>query len=217
MGVDSRCESVAELPEEEEKAWQRWWADVNQLQKAVAAQVQTVPFQGKLTAQERQRVHEVQFKAGQVYLIDMESAQFDTFLRLYNAKGELLAENDDIVNGVNLNSRLIFTAAADGTYRLLAFSYDLRGIGTYTLTVRLLREDEEVNATVSLSQPSAAQFGGESPMPDKLPLGEQNLPTLQAGSNQTVDDLPAASRIRRRPPPRRFAGVRSAVTSWARN
>ena len=36
----------------------------------------------------------------------------------------------------NLNSRLLFTAPADGTYRLVATSFEGMGIGTYYLTVR---------------------------------------------------------------------------------
>ena len=41
----------------------------------------------------------------------------------------------DIVPNVNLNSRLLFTAPADGTYRLVATSFQQRGQGDYTLTI----------------------------------------------------------------------------------
>ena len=89
-----------------------------------------------LTAQDKEQVHEMKLQAGQVYLIDLESTAFDAYLRLHDAKGKLLAENDDIIPNVNLNSRLLFTAPADGTYRLVATSFEQRGTGAYTLTVR---------------------------------------------------------------------------------
>jgi hypothetical protein len=50
-------------------------------------------------------------------------------------QGKTLAENDDIVPNVNLNSRLHFTAPADGTYRLVATSFQQRGQGDNTLTI----------------------------------------------------------------------------------
>jgi hypothetical protein len=36
--------------------------------------------------------------------------------------------------------RLIFTAPADGTYRLVATSFEQSGTGAYTLTVRTFAE-----------------------------------------------------------------------------
>jgi hypothetical protein len=93
-----------------------------------------------LTDKERERVHEVQLRAGQVYVIDLESTDFDAYLRLHDSQGKLLAENDDIEPGVNPNSRLIFTAPAEGTYRLVATSFEQSGSGVYTLTVRSFAE-----------------------------------------------------------------------------
>jgi serine protease Do len=75
--------------------------------------------------------------AGRTYVIDLESAQFDAYLRLEDPKGKVLAENDDI-SPDNQNSRIVFTAPADGTYRLVATSFQQRGTGSYTLTIRVL-------------------------------------------------------------------------------
>ena len=47
---------------------------------------------------------------------------------------KLLAENDT-VGPDNRNARLLFTAPADGSYRLVAASRQPRGTGSYTLTV----------------------------------------------------------------------------------
>ena len=46
-----------------------------------------------------------------------------------------LAENDDISKD-NLNSRISFTPLADGTYRLIATSYQQRGVGDYEIITR---------------------------------------------------------------------------------
>jgi hypothetical protein len=66
----------------------------------------------------------------------MISSVFDTNLRLDDAQGKVLAENDDIEDGVNTNSRLLFTARQDGGYRIVAAAFEGRGAGAYTLTVR---------------------------------------------------------------------------------
>ncbi|HYT89064.1 MAG TPA: PPC domain-containing protein [Gemmataceae bacterium] len=57
--------------------------------------------------------------AGKTYVIDMSSPQFDTYLRLEDDKGKVVAENDDI-SPTNLNSRIVFTAPKDGAYRIVA-------------------------------------------------------------------------------------------------
>jgi hypothetical protein len=64
----------------------------------------------------------------------MESKGFDTFLKLFDAQGKLLAENDDI-SPTNLNSRIVFTPQQDGTYRILATSFMQRGQGPYAITI----------------------------------------------------------------------------------
>ena len=73
--------------------------------------------------------------AGKTYMIDMSSAQFDTYLRLEDDKGKVLAENDNI-SPENLNSRIIFTCKQDGSYRIVATSFQQAGRGAYVLTIR---------------------------------------------------------------------------------
>jgi hypothetical protein len=77
--------------------------------------------------------------AGRIYIIDMESTAFDTFLKLQDPAGKPLAENDDIEPGVNLNSRLSFTAPADGVYRIITTSFEQAGVGRYMLRIREVR------------------------------------------------------------------------------
>ncbi len=89
-----------------------------------------------LTAEELRKVHEFKLTAGKTYVIDMESKDRDTFLKLESADSKKLAENDDIEDGKNLNSRILFTPPAAGVYRIIATSFEGRGSGAYTLTIR---------------------------------------------------------------------------------
>jgi hypothetical protein len=85
--------------------------------------------------------------AGKTYVIDLSSAKFDTYLRLEDDNGKLLAENDDI-SPANPNSRLIFTAPRDGSYRIVATSFQQRGTGTYSLIVREFAARKQWGATL---------------------------------------------------------------------
>jgi hypothetical protein len=90
------------------------------------------------------KVHVMTLKKGQTIVIDLESGDgnpipkpgfFDTWLRVEDSTGKQLAYNDDISSS-NYNSRLAFTAPADGDYRLIVTSYRAGATGAYVLTVR---------------------------------------------------------------------------------
>jgi hypothetical protein len=66
----------------------------------------------------------------------MQSKQFNTYLRLEDAKGKTLAENYDIGAAKNLNSRILFMPKADGVYRVIATSFQQQGRGEYEIIVR---------------------------------------------------------------------------------
>jgi hypothetical protein len=86
--------------------------------------------------QHKEQVHAVALQAGRLYVFDLESTDFDAFLRLEDAQGKKLAENDDIEEGVNQNSRIVFTPETSGTYRLVATAFQGQGMGTYVLRIR---------------------------------------------------------------------------------
>jgi hypothetical protein len=127
---------LAKLPEDERQAWQKLWTDAQQLRKRADGMFKTTRLTGEVAAMAREPVHEVELKAGVVYAIDLQSKTFDAFLRLHDAQGKKLAENDDIVPGVNLNSRLTFKPTTGGIYRLAASAFQNQGVGAYTLTIR---------------------------------------------------------------------------------
>jgi serralysin len=75
--------------------------------------------------------------AGQTYTIDLTgsgaSPVSDTYLRLRDSGGSVVAFNDD--GGSGLNASLTFTATSTGTYFLEADSFANNKLGTYTLAV----------------------------------------------------------------------------------
>ncbi len=80
--------------------------------------------------------YDVKLDEGVEYTIVLESRQFDTFLRLENANGQMVQENDDGARpGFHLNSLIVFRPAVSGHYRLVATSLT-PSQGTFTLTVR---------------------------------------------------------------------------------
>jgi serine/threonine protein kinase/Tfp pilus assembly protein PilF len=123
------------LPESERTTWQALWADVAGVLKEARKRYSETRREGVLTDKEKSQVHPWKMVAGRTYVIDLESDAFDAFLRLEDAAGKLLAENDDI-SPDNQNSRLFFTPKADGSYRIVATSFQEAGTGPYTLRVR---------------------------------------------------------------------------------
>lgn len=79
--------------------------------------------------------YEIAGSAGQRVTISLDSSEFDTFLGLLDSEGNLIASNDD-ASGSNPNS---FTSAVlpnDGTYTVVATSYQPSANGGYRLTMR---------------------------------------------------------------------------------
>ena len=74
---------------------------------------------------------------GQTVVVAVESSDFDTYLAIFDSKGELLAENDDVTQQ-NSNSELTVTLSASGRYRVIVNAYEAppKGQGKYSLTVR---------------------------------------------------------------------------------
>jgi cytochrome oxidase Cu insertion factor (SCO1/SenC/PrrC family) len=95
-------------------------------------------------------------KAGKVYTIDMVSKDFDSYLRLFDPKGNQLEEDDD--SGGDLNSRIVFNCTQDGEYKIACTSFGANAMGAYTLTVK--------TTVVGAAQPTtshARMIGKEAP------------------------------------------------------
>jgi len=77
--------------------------------------------------------YDFKMKANTVYVIDLKSKAFDAFLRLENPDGKQVAEDDD--SGGGLDSRIVYKAPKDGTYKIHATSLDAKA-GSFVLTAR---------------------------------------------------------------------------------
>jgi hypothetical protein len=83
------------------------------------------------------RVYPLQMEAGRTYIISLEcmsSGLFDTFVRITDDKGKVMAEDDD--GGVLLNSLLEFTPPQTGMYHIVTTSFQPNTVGTFWLIVR---------------------------------------------------------------------------------
>ncbi len=80
-----------------------------------------------------EREHALSLRRGQRVIVSLQSAAFDTLLKVIPPAGEAM-ENDDIARD-NLNSRLDFTAPIDGRYRVVVTSYQPGATGAYTVQV----------------------------------------------------------------------------------
>ncbi|HEX3315407.1 MAG TPA: serine protease [Gemmataceae bacterium] len=80
------------------------------------------------------KTHEFKMLAGETYTIDLESEEFDGFLRLEDSEGDKIKEDDDSAGF--LNSRIIFTPKEDDVYKLAVTSADPGQFGLYRLTIR---------------------------------------------------------------------------------
>jgi hypothetical protein len=98
--------------------------------------------EGTLTTDKGRQVHRVDMQAGRTYVLDLESQAFYPVLVVEDPKGARLAENDDI-SPQNPNSRVILTAPASGSYRVIATAFQRGATGAYVLRIRRLVKPKE--------------------------------------------------------------------------
>ena len=70
-------------------------------------------------------------EAGKTYRIDLASKEFDPILRIEDAQGKQLAEDDDSAD--NLNARLFFTPTVTGAYRMIVTHFVEGDMGNFIL------------------------------------------------------------------------------------
>ncbi|MCI0378149.1 MAG: trypsin-like peptidase domain-containing protein [Gemmataceae bacterium] len=84
------------------------------------------------------KVFKVPMKAGKTYFIEMTSQDraqgFDPYLRLEDALGDQLDEDDD--GGSGLNAQILFRATVDGDYHIIATTFGPDQTGSFVLTVK---------------------------------------------------------------------------------
>jgi CHAT domain-containing protein/tetratricopeptide (TPR) repeat protein len=90
------------------------------------------PFDRRRT-RSRHRLHQIKLEHGKVYLVELSSGMFDAYLRVEDAAGKALAEDDD--SGGDKNARLLFAPQKTATYRLIATTFGPGEVGAYQLLV----------------------------------------------------------------------------------
>jgi hypothetical protein len=78
------------------------------------------------------KVHTIDLKGGKKYVFDLMSTQFDAYLMLQTAGAVIISQDDD--SGGNLNSRLRYRPTADGSFRVVATTFNGQ-VGAFTLRV----------------------------------------------------------------------------------
>ncbi len=152
----------------------------------------------KVMTKSPHRAHTVKLIGGKTYQIDLVSQAFDAFLRVEDESGKQLASDDD--SGGGLNSRLYFKAPRDGTYRLIATSFDGKA-GPYTLTAKAAS-----GASVAAHDAfSAAQNDFQKGFNAALP--GLNAAYLEAGTDDAKEKVLAAFSSRMEGLADRFARI----------
>ena len=112
-------------------------------------------------------LYEFSLGSSQELSIIMDSADFDTFLRVLDSSGLAVATDDD--GGGGTNSRT-FRTFAPGTYRIEATSYSANETGAYTLL--LLAGMAPPAPSITLLSPASTSAGGSG---FELTIGGTNL------------------------------------------
>jgi len=95
----------------------------------------------KLLKKSPSKAYDYKMKSGTIYVIDLKSKAFDAVLRLEDPKGKQVAINDDAPGEKTLDSRIVYKAPAEGTYKIVATSLDSKA-GDFVLTVRQGNDDD---------------------------------------------------------------------------
>ena len=83
-------------------------------------------------------------QAGDEIDVTMMAGDFDAYLQIWDADGNSLVQDDD--SGGGLNARATMTIPTDGTYQIIANSFNSDAAGDYTLMVRTRSIAAEIEA-----------------------------------------------------------------------
>ncbi len=100
--------------------------------------------------------------AGQSISVALDGISLeDPYLRIYDASGNLLYENDDTNPGIDRDSLLAFTATYTGTYYIDVGAWDENYTGTYQLSVNTYTPPPLATADEIADQLVSGAWGGD--------------------------------------------------------
>jgi len=128
---------------------------------------------------------------GFAYTFDLVSSTFDAFLRLEDADGKMLAENDD--GGGEQNSRIVYRPSRELEYRIVVTTFEPNQTGNFTFTIRqneIVAKDlpggkVDIFEALKLPRPMAAKVvsqltkAGHSPYVNAQLFDESGKPIAQ--------------------------------------
>lgn len=105
--------------------------------------------------------------AGDVFVIDMYSDDFDTYLMVLDESdsSDFQIENDDFASGDTSHSQLVLTAPSAGNYLVVATSFESGETGSYQLSIREVAPD-------AAGGPMREETGSLAAGDETLELGE---------------------------------------------
>ena len=78
------------------------------------------------------KIYAIKLEAGKTYQVDCRSP-WDNWLRIEDAKGKQLAEDDD--SGGGTDAQIVFECKTAGEYRIIVTSFDAAATGDFIVTV----------------------------------------------------------------------------------
>jgi hypothetical protein len=78
------------------------------------------------------KIYTIKLEAGKTFQLDCRS-DWDNWLRIEDAKGKQLAEDDD--SGGGTDAQIIFECKTAGEYRIIVTSFDAGATGDFTVSV----------------------------------------------------------------------------------
>jgi hypothetical protein len=124
------------------------------------------------------KVHSVQLKAGQSYVVDVKSEDFDCQVYVFDGKGKLLGQDND---------KVVCTASADGPHHLIVKSFDDQA-GKFDLKVReFILKGEAKTRDIGKDGLKIAGNIGEKDKSAIGKLGKVYSVNLKAGQEYTID------------------------------
>lgn len=121
-------------------------------------------------------------KAGQRVTIDMKSEEIDSYLILLGPNQQEITQDDD--SGGNKNARITVTLPVDGTYTILANSYEARQSGAYNLELKATAPTELTNFI--LREEGTLQPGESSKLPSDGSLYREYTFEGRVGQSVTI-------------------------------
>ena len=137
------------------------------------------------------KAYAVKLTEGKAYRIDLNSKDFDTFLRLESPDGKEVAFNDDI-DEKDLNSRIIYLAPKTGEYKIIVTSYQKGTTGNFVLEMKPASEKEAVEARLMVR---IERFADGTKAEQKQLVAEVTKGFQAKGENVTFKDAQIAAQL----------------------